>query len=350
MNAAVIEDTTLSCMARFIMLWILRSPSEAINPDAIAQDNHIPLKTVKALLSELVEHNYLVKPERVNNPAKAGQFTWTPYTLNPYYGEPSHGETVDGQQADGRAEQPSDQKPSMAIAGNGKSSGFEYVRAAGESALSKNSPVLSEKQKTGQGLVADSVQGMGEWYPPGQVAPPMISITANVQPINPAQNLPAMSEAEFETALTQASPAAQSAFPALLEKAQPPVPEQQSAPPPIASAPSPDEFAAEIYWHEQLPKHFLSKPYKKRLKAVVGKYGLPAVKEIIDQAKEREAYAPMKYIEVALEGQESEGKLPGQSPPATHSQATAQSSPHQDYERNFRQGFKGFDPVPTGGK
>lgn len=146
MNAAVLDDTTLSCMARFIMLWILRSPSEVINPDAIAQDNHIPVKTVKMLLAELVDHKYLVKPQRVNNPAKAGQFTWTPYTLNPYYGQPLHGQTIDGKKEDGdkpvRAETPSPKNPPMDTVANGVFVPVEYVSAAGE----KESLLLKAKE------------------------------------------------------------------------------------------------------------------------------------------------------------------------------------------------------------
>jgi hypothetical protein len=104
MMADVISDTDLSCMARFIMLWILRNPSEAINPEQIAEENRISVKQVKTLLTELADTGYLVKPARIKG--ERGRFDWTPYTLNPSYGQPfngdpSHGQPEHGSKADG---------------------------------------------------------------------------------------------------------------------------------------------------------------------------------------------------------------------------------------------------------
>lgn len=156
MNTDIIDDLSLSYTARFVMLWIDKHPSDAINPEVIADASAIPLKLVKAALKELADAKYLNAPARVNDPVKAGRFTWTTFTLVVHapespsmdtapYGEKLHdGEKGGMVEIPVRAETPSVDFPCMAITAYGLSSTVEYAGAAGEKeSLKQKESVLS---------------------------------------------------------------------------------------------------------------------------------------------------------------------------------------------------------------
>jgi hypothetical protein len=268
MNAAVLDDTTLSCMARFIMLWILRNPSEAINPEEIAETNRVPLKTVKALLNELAapEHGYLLKPKRVNDPVKAGQFTWTPYTLNPSYGQRDNGHPSDLNPEDDytgngkpiRTETPSDQNPSMAATSNGAFEPVEYTHAAGEKELLKELKESTEFEviKTNQASSLNVIE-------PGALARSTEADT-------------------FQAELEAKPPDVQAAYQRAYSRANRPKHDDSSAPNPDAAEPLPPDVSKAYLKH--WARFAISKNERRILHELIGIYGEPELVAIIRTA------------------------------------------------------------------
>lgn len=198
--------------------------------------------------------------------------------------------------------------------------------AAGEQELlSKSSPVLSYPDKAGQ--VANTISA----------TPPV-----NIQPSN------------YATSLAAAPPEIQAVADDLIAKAQPVNGEASSAPPPEIppEPPAPDVPEVHDYWRAQLPGHDLTGGMRVRLNKAVQKHSLAAVKSAIDAAKAEgpRVYAPMAWIEARLDGQETEGKLPGRAAASKPKQkfvarAHQQGSdiqPPKDYPDDMQ-----FEPPPA---
>lgn len=195
--------------------------------------------------------------------------------------------------------------------------------AAGENALSKNSPVLSEKDLTGQ--LADTISNPPEDFEFEDTSPTLPFDNFEAEPIT--QVIP--------TSLYQ--PVEGESFASL----------PGSAP---SLSPEPEDVAKD-YWHSHLG--MLTGTYLVRLNAAVKKYGLAAVKEAIDAAKVMgsEIQYVMSWVEARLEGQVLEGKSGGQKPPPkprpnnyrarSHRQTDDSPPPPKDYPDDMQ-----FEPPP----
>lgn len=153
----------------------------------------------------------------------------------------------------------------------------EYAGAAGENALSKSSPVLSSLDQTRQPV--DTVRG----DPAAQFASTDLPASSTIQQHNAAKSIS-------------------------VEGGQLKPPPNSAEPPSTTDG---DDADIDGHWHTNLGP--MTAGIQVRLSKAVSGYGMIAVKAAIDAAKLEGARirSPMAWIETRLEGQQSEGKLPG---------------------------------------